>query len=257
VPQPEHAGWLTPLIGQLMRHDPSARWDSTRAAAYLAGGPDGGLATQTMAPAEVPAEVPPGPLPVPAAPAAEPTSVIRAEPQVAPAPRRRRRVPLEALIAIALVAGIALLFVAFLVRGMSSAGGPEADPGTGTSTGTSTGGGPGDGGSASTTPASSGATDDGITSFIESYLATAPKDPETAFAQLTPEFQDQSGGLDGYSGFWDTIATATPSNIDPDADSLTVSYDVAYVRDDGGRNNDSVSLDLDFQDGKYLIAGES
>jgi len=257
VPQPEHAGWLTPLIGQLMRHDPSRRWDSTRAAAYLAGGPDGGLATQTMAPAEVP----PGPLPVPPAPAAEPTSVIRAEPQVAPAPPRRRRVPLEALIAIALVAGIALLFVAFLVRGMSSGGGPETDSGTGTSTGNSTGastgGSPGDGVSASTTPASSEATDAGITSFIESYLATAPKDPEAAFAQLTPEFQDQSGGLDGYSGFWDTIATATPSNIEPDADRLTVSYDVAYVRDDGGHSNDSVSLDLDFQDGKYLIAGES
>src|SRR6188472_1990511 len=97
VPQPEHAGWLTPLIGQLMRHDPNSRWDSTRAAAYLAGGPDGGLATQTMALAEVP----PGPLPVPAARAAEPTRVIRAEPQAAPAPSRRRRVPLEALIAIA------------------------------------------------------------------------------------------------------------------------------------------------------------
>ena len=246
VPQPEHAGWLAPLIGQLMRHDPSSRWDSTRAAAYLAGGPDGGLATQTM----TQAEVVPGPLPVPAAPAAEPTSVIRGEPQVAPAPaRRRRRVPIEGLIAIALVAVIALLFVAFLVRGMSSGGGPEASPTTGGSTG--------DSASASTTPASSEATDEGITSFIESYLATAPKDPEAAFAQLTPGFQDQSGGLDGYSGFWDTIATATPSNIEPDADNLTVSYDVAYVRDDGGRNSDSVSLDLDFRDGKYLIAGES
>ena len=247
VPQPERAGWLAPLIGQLMRHDPSSRWDSTRAAAYLAGGPDGGLATQTMAAAEVA----PGPLPVPAAPAAEPTSVIRREPSVAPAPsRRRRRVPLEALIAIALVAVIALLFVAFLVRGMSGGGGPEAGPSTGSSS-------PGDGSSASTTPASSEPTDEGITSFIESYLATAPKNPEATFAQLTPEFQDQSGGLDGYSGFWDTIATATPSNIEPDADNLTVSYDVAYVRDDGGHRSDSVSLDLDFEGGKYLIAGES
>ncbi len=250
VPQPERAGWLAPLIGQLMRHDPSSRWDSTRAAAYLAGGPEGGLATQTMAAAEVA----PGPLPVPAAPPAEPTSVIRGAPPVAPAPsRRRRRVPLEGLIAIALVAVIALLFVAFLVRGMSGGGGPEAGPATGDSSSD----GPSEGSSASTTPASSEATDAGITSFIESYLATAPKDPEATFAQLTPEFQDQSGGLDGYSGFWDTIATATPSNIEPDANNLTVSYDVAYVRDDGRRSNDSVSLDLDFQGGKYLIAGES
>ena len=246
VPQPERAGWLAPLIGQLMRHDPSSRWDSTRAAAYLASGPDGVLATQTM-PA---AEVAPAPLPVPAAPVAEPTSVIRGEPSVAPAPsRRRRRIPLEGLIAIALVAVIALLFVAFLVRGMSGGGQPEAGPSAGTS--------PADDTSASTTPASSEATDKGITSFIESYLATAPKDPEATFAQLTPEFQDQSGGLEGYSGFWDTIATATPSNIEPDADNLTVSYDVAYVRDDGVHRSDAVSLDLDFQGGKYLIAGES
>ena len=204
------------------------------------------------------AEVLPGPLPATppapdtplAAPAAERTSVIRGEPSVAPAPsRRRRRIPLEGLIAIALVAVIALLFVAFLVRGMSGGGQPEAGPSAGTS--------PADDTSASTTPASSEATDKGITSFIESYLATAPKDPEATFAQLTPEFQDQSGGLEGYSGFWDTIATATPSNIEPDADNLTVSYDVAYVRDDGVHRSDAVSLDLDFQGGKYLIAGES
>jgi len=195
-------------------------------------------------------EVAPAPLPVPAAPVAEPTSVIRSEPSVAPASsRRRRRVPLEGLIAIALVAAIALMFVAFLVRGMSGGGQAEAGPSAGTS--------PGDGTSASTTAASSEATDKGITSFIESYLETAPKDPEATFAQLTPQFQDQSGGLDGYSGFWDTIATATPSNIEPDADNLTVSYDVAYVRDDGGRSSEAVTLDLAFQGGKYLIAGES
>ena len=120
---------------------------------------------------------------------------------------------------------------------MSGGGGPEAGPSAGNSRATG-GQQTGDGQQPSTTPASSEATDKGITSFIESYLATAPKDPEATFAQLTPEFQDQSGGLDGYSGFWDTIATATPSNIEPDADNLTVSYDVAYVRDDGGHRSD-------------------
>src|SRR4051794_20860885 len=103
-PQPERAGWLAPLIGHLMRHDPSSRWDSTRAAAYLASGPpDSGPATRTRAATEVA----PAPLVGPAAPVADPTSVIRSEPSVAPAPsRRRRRVPLEGLIAIALVAAI-------------------------------------------------------------------------------------------------------------------------------------------------------
>jgi serine/threonine protein kinase len=253
VPQPEHAGWLTPLIGQLMRHDPSSRWDSTRAAAYLAGGPDGGLATADHGAGRGPArpaagacracgrahQRDPGRAAGRARAIPTPTGAPRGPDRDRPGRRDRaavRRVP-----------------------------GPRHEQrrwtggrsGHGHQHGGSTGTSPGDGASASTSPASSEATDAGITSFIESYLATAPKDPQAAFAQLTPEFQDQSGGLDGYSGFWDTIATATPSNIEPDADRLTVSYDVAYVRDDGGHSNDSVSLDLDFQDGKYLIAGES
>ena len=249
VPQPEHAGWLAPLIGHLMRHDPGSRWDSTRATAYLAGGPDGGLATQTMVAAEMP---PPLPMPVPAsAPAASATSVLHAQPTVAPTPQRRRHRPHEGLIAIVLVAVVALAFVGFLVRGMSGGGGPETGPTASDSSN------PGNGSSVSTSPAASEATDAGITSFIERYLATAPKDPEKAFRQLTPAFQDESGGLDGYSGFWDTIATATPSNIRPDARNLTVSYDVAYARDDGESRSDSVSLDLELKDGKYLIAGES
>ena len=239
VPQPEHAGWLTPLIGQLMRHDPSSRWDSTRAAAYLAGGPDGGLATQTMAPAEVP----PGPLPVPAVPATEPTSVIRREPS-----GRARAVPTPP---------------------PGAPRGPDRDrPGRGDRAAVRRVPGPRHeqrrwaGGR-------SGLGHSPRAAARHQRTATArrpaprprPRRPPTrgsprssratsrprrrtrqaTFAQLTPEFQDQSGGLDGYSGFWDTIATATPSNIEPDADNLTVSYDVAYVRDDGGHSNDSVS----------------
>ncbi len=251
VPQPERAGWLAPLIGQLMLHHPDQRWDSTRATAFLAGGADGGLATQTMAAAAVP--------PAPPLPVTEPTSVIQRAPAPeaapAPPPRRRRRVPREAVIAIALVAVIALLLLAALVRGMSGGGNtPATDAGTDSSTDSST---PSGGSSGTTSPAADKATDAGITSFIESYLATAPKDPQKTFAQLTRGFQDKSGGINGYSGFWNTIDTATPSNIQADAGNMTVSYDVAYVRADGKKRTGSVALELTFRDGTYLIAGES
>ena len=271
VPEPERAGWLAPLIGQLMLHDPGRRWDATRATAFLAGGPAGGLATQTMLAAAAQPPGPPAAQPAaavteptravtgPAAAVTEPTAAVAAptglvrrqpapgtEPGPPPAPpRRRRRVPLEALVAIGLVVVIALLFLAFLVRGMGGGNTPTTSGNDGTSS------------SSSAEPASSKPTDDGITTFIESYLSTAPKDPEAAFEQLTPDFQNKSGGIDGYRGFWGTIDTATPSNIRADAEDLSVSYDVAYVRDDGQKRTGSVSLDLTYENGKYLIAGES
>ncbi|WP_310526682.1 serine/threonine-protein kinase [Nocardioides sp.] len=96
-----------------------------------------------------------------------------------------------------------------------------------------------------------------ITAFIGTYLATAPTDPEATFAMLTPQFQAESGGIQGYSGFWRTIATAAPSNIKVDAEALTVSYDVAYRTVRGGSDSDSVQLQLQRTDGGYLIAGES
>ena len=40
------------------------------------------------------------------------------------------------------------------------------------------------------------------------YLATVTTDPASAFAMLTPGFQQASGGIKGYRGFWDTIRTA-------------------------------------------------
>lgn len=96
-----------------------------------------------------------------------------------------------------------------------------------------------------------------ITDFITTYLATVTTDPRATFAMLTPDFQAESRGFKGYSGFWRTIASATPSNIEVDPEALTVSYDVAYETVAGGRSDGSVSLQLVRTDAGYLIAGES
>ena len=50
-----------------------------------------------------------------------------------------------------------------------------------------------------------GATAASMRSFVQDYFATVTSDPEASFEMLTPEFQAESGGFEGYSGFWSTI----------------------------------------------------
>ena len=93
--------------------------------------------------------------------------------------------------------------------------------------------------------------------FITDYLATAPSSPETTFEMLTPRFQEESGGLDGYTGYWSTIETATPVEINADPEALTVAYTVDYVRTDGSETSGNVVLGLVFKEGEYLIDREN
>lgn len=96
-----------------------------------------------------------------------------------------------------------------------------------------------------------------ITEFITTYLTTVTTDRRATYALLTPEFQAESGGFQGYSGFWRSIASAEATNIEVDPESLTVSYDVAYRTVSGDSSNDSVTLQLQRTDDGYLIAGEA
>jgi hypothetical protein len=95
-----------------------------------------------------------------------------------------------------------------------------------------------------------------MSSFVRDYLATAPQDSRATFRQLTPKFQQESGGYGGYKGFWDTVESATPSNVEADEDAMTVSYDVSYRMKDGSRRQDSSTLELVRDGDSYLIDGE-
>ena len=95
-----------------------------------------------------------------------------------------------------------------------------------------------------------------MTEFITTYLSTVTTDRQAAYAMLTPEFQAESRGFEGYSGFWRTIASAEASNIQVDPEALTVSYDVAYRTVKGGSSTGSVTLQLERSGDRYLIAGE-
>jgi hypothetical protein len=203
--------------------------------------------------APVPAALPPRPTPAaePEPPAPEPEPIAPA-----PAPRTRRRrtwLPIAVAAALLVVLGV----LAWVLLSGDEGTAPTIDRPDASE---SAGGGGGRGGGASddtSPPAPEGPTAKGIEGFISDYLATAPSSPESGFQMLTPGFQRASGGLSGYTGFWSTIASAEPVDIQPDPDNLTVQYTVDYTREDGSTASDTVVLQLQYTDGQYLIAAEA
>jgi hypothetical protein len=73
---------------------------------------------------------------------------------------------------------------------------------------------------------------------------------------LTPRFQRQSGGYDGYLGWWGTVRSATPTAIESNPADLTVGYTVDYVMKSGRRETQQVRLQLAEQGDGFLVAGE-
>jgi serine/threonine protein kinase len=254
-PRLVNAGWLGPLLEATMTREPQDRWSMAQVRDYLETGPAGTVVRP--APSTVPG-ADPGRTQVmsravpPVAPAPTP-----AEPQPPAQPRKRGGALLPALVAVAAALVVGLLAWAVLSNDDGSADRTSAEP-TGSPAPSSPSSSPSATESASPSPsASPRPTADGIETFIEDYLATVTSNPRQAFAMLTPSFQEASGGLSGYQSFWNTIASAEPTSVSADPGSLTVDYTVDYTREDGSTATDEVSLQLVFEDGRYLIAGES
>jgi hypothetical protein len=93
--------------------------------------------------------------------------------------------------------------------------------------------------------------------FVQDYFARVTSDPQATFEMLTPEFQTASGGYERYSGFWSTISSATPYDIEVDPRTLVASYTIDYVTTAGDTKTEQVQLRLVEQDGGYLIAGNA
>ncbi|MGB0099178.1 MAG: protein kinase [Nocardioides sp.] len=236
------AGWLTPLLEATMTIEPTERWSMAQVRDFLTAGP--GATPAPVTPARI--------VPAPVA-AAEPTQVLSTG---APAPvtpaatssHRSRGAVIGATLAIAAIA-----LVALLAWSLGSDGGeePSADP-TPTSDGSGRTKAPT---SADATP--SQVTADGMENFVESYLATVTSDPKAAWEQLTPEFQDASGNYGQYKGFWGGIQTADLLSAQADPKNRQISYTVEYLRQDGSKTQDQVTLTLQGSDDDYLISGES
>ena len=160
-----------------------------------------------------------------------------------------------------------MLLVVGLIAWAALAGGGDnptntagkAPTGGGSSSPTSTASSPSPSPSPSSSPpAPTGATADGMESFIKDYLATVTTDPKTAWEMLTPSFQQASEGYGHYQQFWKTIDSAQVTSIEADPVTQQVHYSVDYVMaKDQSRTSDDVLLHLVYKDGNYLIDSES
>ena len=262
-PQLGNAGWLAPLLESTMTRDPADRWSMAQVHDFLVAGPSGTTihplpsttatstpdlptadSTQVLAAPPVPA--PDTPVDVTVPPAVTSGTAAATE----TAPRRSRRTS-TILIGVGVAALVVLLFVAWALI----TGGDEPDPATTPGPGTDTPSRSEDTQRSDPSP-TEGPDAAGMEAFITDYLATAPTSPETTFEQLTPAFQEQSGGFGGYSGYWGTIESATPVEITADPEALSVAYTVDYVKTDGSETTGDVVLGLVFRNGDYLIASE-
>jgi len=256
-PRTSRAEWLAPLLEATMAKDPEARWPMRRVLATLQQGPAAAddstrLLTRTSSPPPPPP--PPPPSTPPTVGVTDPTPTLSTQPvrpsttprQPDPSARRssvtRWLVPLLAILAI----------VGVLALGWQLASDDGENP-SGSDGGTTP--------SASPSPSESSTaavpTEESMRTFVEDYLATATSDPQAAWQQLTPTFQQQSGNYGNYRDAWSTRESADVTNITADPDALTVSYDVTYTQTNGETFDDSVTLQLVPSGDSYLIAAES
>jgi serine/threonine protein kinase len=226
------------LVSVMMTKDVDQRWSMPRVRDELARIARGEHSTVTPTP------LPPR--------ARERTGTLASVPPSAPpaAPRRRRGGLGWGVIAAVAALAVAAVVTAYVLAGRGS---PEAAPAdvTGTSQAPDT---------AATTSSdptlSAEDTRKQMDAFITSYIATVTSDPRAAFDQLTPEFQQISGGYEGYIGWWSKVRSARLASVSSNASDLTVDYTINYAMKTGRDITQRVRLQLQRLDDQYLIAGE-
>jgi serine/threonine protein kinase len=239
-PRLENAGWLAPVVESSMTREPSARWPMGDVADFLRAGPGAQVPGAPTATLRV---VPPAPPDE----AEEPTEVMHRAPT-----RRAQRGPsgvLPWLVGAAVVALVVMVGVIIWIASPDSPEPPAADEATTQP----------DPGETTDDPSDPPAADEAdMEEFARTYVDTAASDPASAFALLTPDYQDASGGIVGYEAFWGTVTNPRILAVDADAsdpDDLSVTYTYRYNQRGEGSKEETVVLRLVRDGGGYLIAG--
>lgn len=221
------------LLSVMMNRDVDGRWSMPRVRDELVRISRGQRSTVVAAPAA----------PV----ARDRTGVLPTVTAAAATPRSHGRALRLGLVVAGAVLAVAAVVAAYVLAGRDTPEAlPDEDAGTPqTSQGTT-----------SSPPASAEETREQMDAFITSYLATVTSNPRAAFEQLTPEFQERSGGFEGYMGWWGRVRSASLAEVDSDPSDLTVGYTVDYVMRSGERSTQRVRLQLTQVDDRLLIAGE-
>jgi eukaryotic-like serine/threonine-protein kinase len=248
-PRLEDAGWLAPVLEHTMTRDPADRWSMTQVRDFLDQGHDVTIhpAPAATVDSDDTRVLPPTPSEPVGVPPIVADPALLATPAPAEPPRRRRRPVWPWVAAVVLLVAVAVLGWAALTTGTGGGGNDQATGGRSSSPSA-----PKSSGSSGTKVQAAAMED-----FISTYLATVTQDDHATYAMLTPTFQQESGKFGGYHGFWKTVESATPSNIQADPAAMTVTYDVDYVKTNGSTSSDHVTLQLEKNGSSFLIAGEA
>lgn len=238
-PRLANAGSLATLLEHTMVREPTERWSMLQVRDHLQQLQEGGgAATQVMAPA-TPTRPAPAPAPAPAR-------------DQDPA-RSRRGVALLPWLAGAAALVVVLALGWWLVQGDD----PEPTAGNEPTQGQTSERSPKKSPPSTSASPTQEETEVAMEQFAADYLATAPSDPRTTYAQLTPDFQAASGFYEGYSGFWGSIESASLEDVSADPEELVLRYRVRYVTEQGRAEEDDVELQLVRDGDSFKIAGEA
>jgi serine/threonine protein kinase len=252
-----NAGWLAAMLENTMTKEPADRWTMEQVRDFLEGGPlaaplhadgSGTRATTVLREQTLP-PVPPVATSVPP----DGTQVLAPTPEPLPPPAPAHgRGPGAAVIGVLAALVVVALFVLFAWLFGAFDGQEEAasDPPTGGPSSSEPSG------DTPSSPSSDPARAEAMQAFITDYVAAAIDDPQVSWEQLTPEFQQASGGFGQYKKYWDQWSSAVPANIEADPEDLTVNYDISYSSEDDGSSSDNVTLQLEESGDSFLIAAE-
>jgi hypothetical protein len=186
-----------------------------------------------------------------------------------PARHRRRTVAVAALAGVALAAGVGVA-----VATVAPSGRPEAAAPPAVST-TSDPSGPTDplvaggdrGGADPSTPSTptttprvaaplsptdpSAAADVDPGAIVVNYYSSLPADIDGAWAVLSDEARDDSGGYDGYRRFWSGIQDVSANDVE--VDGSTVRADIEFTTSSGRTTRESYRFEVDRDDAGRLV----
>jgi eukaryotic-like serine/threonine-protein kinase len=257
-PKLSDAGWLAPVLEATMARDPEARWSMVQVRDFLLAGPDGAPTQRLAAGAAATAPLATSAATAPATADADDDDAdtttgtagsTSTPPRIAPTPRDRRRLTGW------LVGGAAVMLAAILIWIAVGSGDDATEPQADRPAASEPA-------EPSPTPDSESSppeapSEEEMVAFARDYVPAAVSDRDTSWQQLTPGFQQQSGGRSGYDAFWSTIEEAEVRDISADPEAMTVSYTVRYERTDGSTTSpENVTLQLVEQQGRLLIADE-
>ena len=287
---PRRCGRLTPVINDMLQHNPASRPTMRQVEQALSIATAGGaapaasrllvspsqqtqqltLSTNPLAKPMPPPAPPPPPSPTPSRDA--PLAAAPAQ------PRRRRGLFIVAGVAILLVLSGALLALVTTISGGGKTTGSSlttaplstarsaTTPATTTSLAPPAAAGAPPVSAAATAPATpvpAGSSQSASTSAaaaapstgadaISSYYALVPNDLSDAWARLTASYQETSGGINSYQQFWSMIAQVKATEVSMQDDG-SVRATITYVYKDGKVVAERTSFDLVRDDGQLKI----